>query len=49
MPEEEIYSLWETRVKQVMESAGMNIYANSGLITSMFECAKKYLETNLNK
>ena len=27
MPEEEIYSLWETRMKQVIESAGMNIYA----------------------
>ena len=44
MPEEEIYSLWETRMKQVLESAGMNIYANSGLVTTMFDCAKKFLE-----
>ncbi len=43
MPQEEIYSIWENRVKQVLESAGMNVYANSGLITAMFDCAKKYL------
>lgn len=44
MPEEEIYSMWETRMKQVLESAGMNIYANSGLVTTMFDCARKFLE-----
>ena len=44
MPEEEIYSLWETRMKQVLESAGMKIYANSGLVTTMFDCARKFLE-----
>ena len=44
MPEEEIYSLWETRMKQVLESAGMNIYANSGLVTTMFDCARNFLE-----
>ena len=43
MPEEEIYTMWEKRVKQVLESAGMNIYSNSELINSMFDCAKKYL------
>lgn len=43
MPEEEIYIMWENRMKQVLESAGMNIYSNSGLINSMFDCAKKYL------
>ena len=43
MPEEEIYSMWETRMKQVLESAGMNIYSNSGLVTSMFDCARKFL------
>lgn len=46
MPEEEVYTMWENRVKQVLESAGMNIYSNSGLINSMFDCAKKYLENN---
>jgi hypothetical protein len=41
MPVEEMYSLWELRMKQVLESAGMNIYSNSELVNSMFECAKK--------
>lgn len=49
MPSEEVYMMWETRVKQVLESAGMNIYSNSGLVNSMFDCAKKFLDTNLNK
>ena len=43
MPDEEVYLMWENRLKQVLESAGMNIYSNSKLIDSMFECAKKYL------
>ena len=43
MPKEEIYEIWETRVKQLLESAGMNIYSNSELVNSMFDCAKKYL------
>lgn len=43
MPEQEIYNLWEKRMKQVLESSGMNIYSNSSLINSMFECAKKHL------
>ena len=43
IPDEEVYSMWENRVKQVLESAGMNIYSNSELINSMFDCAKKYL------
>ena len=43
MPDEEVYRIWENRLKQVLESAGMNIYSNSELINSMFDCAKKYL------
>jgi len=43
MPSEEIYSLWEGRMKQVLESAGMNIYSNSSLVNSMFDCAKKQI------
>jgi transcriptional regulator with XRE-family HTH domain len=43
MPEEEVYRIWGNRLKQVLESAGMNIYSNSELINSMFDCAKKYL------
>lgn len=44
IPNEEIYLMWEARMKQVLESAGMNIYANSGLVTSMFDCARNFLE-----
>lgn len=43
MPDEEVYSLWEGRIKQIFESAGMNIYANSELVNTMLNCAKKYL------
>ena len=41
---DEIYPLWENRVKQVLEAGGMNIYSNSALVNSMFECAKKYVD-----
>lgn len=43
MPDDEIYNLWEQRAKHVMESGGMNIYSNSGLVTTMLDCARKYL------
>lgn len=43
MSREEIYSIWEKRMKQVLESSGMNIYSNSELVNSMFECAKKHI------
>ena len=43
IPNEELYFIWEGRIKQVLESAGMNIYSNSELVNSMFDCAKKYL------
>ncbi len=43
IPNEELYNMWETRLKQVLESAGLNIYSNSELVNSMFDCAKKYL------
>ena len=45
MPDDEIYSMWEGRMKQVLESSGMNIYSNSGLVTTMFDCARKFLYT----
>ena len=46
MPVEELYSIWETRMKQVLESAGMNIYSNSALVDTMFDCAKKQIINN---
>ncbi len=40
---DEIYTMWEKRMKQVLETNGMNIYANAALVNSMFECAKKFI------
>lgn len=40
---DEIYPLWESRLKQVLEASGMNINANSALINAMFDCAKKFI------
>ena len=40
---DELYMLWENRLKQVLEINGMNIAANSALINTMFECAKKFV------
>lgn len=46
IPGDEIYRLWENRVKQVLESAGMNIYSNSSLINAMFKCAEEHINSN---
>ena len=46
MPIEEIYSIWEARMKQVLGNAGMNIYSNSALVDAMFNCAKKQIINN---
>lgn len=48
IPTEEMYTFWEKRMKQVLESAGMNIYSNSELVNAMFDCAKKYILKNFN-
>ena len=48
MPVEETYSIWENRMKQVLQSAGMNIYSNQEIVNSMFDCAKKEI-MKLNK
>ena len=45
LSQEEIYPIWENRVKQVLEAGGMNIYSNSNLINAMFECAKKTIKS----
>ncbi len=39
----DVYSMWEKRMKQVLETNGMNIYSNAALINSMFDCAKKFI------
>lgn len=41
LDKEKIYSIWEGRLRQVLEANGMNIYSNSELINAMLDCAKK--------
>lgn len=41
---DDIYGMWEKRMKQVLETSGMNIYANAALVNAMFDCAKKYID-----
>lgn len=40
----DIYNLWENRMKQVLEINGMNLNSNLALVNSMFECARKYID-----
>ena len=42
----DIFALWEKRMREVLEINGMNIYANSALINTIFECAKKEIQVN---
>lgn len=46
LSKDEVYNMWEKRMKQVLETNGMNIYANAALVNAMFDCAKKYVELN---
>ncbi|MFI3301348.1 MAG: helix-turn-helix transcriptional regulator [Candidatus Gastranaerophilales bacterium] len=41
LSKDDIYIMWEKRLKQVLETNGMNIHSNAALVNSMFECAKK--------
>ena len=43
LDENEVYSMWENRLRQVLETNGMNLNANAALVDAMFECSKKYL------
>ena len=43
LDKDDLYSIWEKRMKQVLESHGMNIYSNAALLNSMFECARKHI------
>ncbi len=43
LSEDDIYAMWEKRMKQVLESNGLNIYSNAALVNSMFDCAKKFI------
>lgn len=41
---EEIYPYWEMRVRQLFQTAGMNLQTNQGLVDAMFDCARKYVD-----
>lgn len=43
IPKEDIFSMWEKRVRQLFESGGVNLSSNSLMIDAMFDCAKKLL------
>lgn len=43
LSKDDIYAMWEKRMKQVLESNGLNIYSNAALVNSMFDCAKKFI------
>ena len=43
LPQEELYVIWENRLRQILESAGMNVYANETLVNAMFDCAKTFI------
>lgn len=43
LKKDEIYPLWENRLKQVLEAGGMNVNANSALVNTMFEASKKFI------
>ena len=44
LDKEDIYQIWEKRMKQVLETNGMNIYSNAALVNSMLECARKMID-----
>ncbi len=43
LSKDDIYNIWEKRMKQILEINGMNIYSNAALVNSMFDCAKKFV------
>ena len=40
---DEVYGIWEKRMKQALEINGMNVYANGGLVNWMSDCAKNFI------
>ena len=42
---EDIYPYWENRIKQILSNSGINLQSNSVLISTMFNCAKKYINS----
>ena len=44
LDKDDIYNIWEGRIRQVLETNGMNLSANAALVNSMLECARKYID-----
>ena len=42
---EDIYPFWESRLRNLIQAAGVNMQSNAGLINTMFSCAREYIET----
>ena len=43
---DDIYNMWEKRMRQILELNGMDINSNTLLVNKMFACAKKYINEN---
>lgn len=43
LSKEEIFDIWQDRFKSVLDINGMNIYANSELVNTLTNCAKKFI------
>lgn len=44
VPAKDIYPYWQARMQQYLVLGGIDIFANTGLINSMFEGVKSYLK-----
>ena len=42
---EEIYPYWENRIKQILSNSGFNLQANSSLTSTIFNCAKNFINS----
>jgi len=43
LSKDEIYGMWEKRLRQVLETNGMNVYSNAAMVNAMFDCARKFV------
>lgn len=43
---EDIYPIWEARLRQLMQNSGMNLQANAELVNTMFKCARDYVHSH---
>lgn len=43
LAKEEIYPLWEARLKQILQNSGFNVNQNAALMNVMFSCSRDYI------